>query len=346
MNANTDGTVYQKNDANARPQAAGQGTVESNAAPQAAQSAAEKLKWRAMAFGGVSGIALGGAAVAGALHAIEAMSATPSVDIVSLDAETGEPIEPAEEQGFAEAFEAARAELGAGGTFVWNGQVFSTYTPEEWESLSQEEQMAEAEAAEAQPVAAEPEPMAELEADMEADIVDIVDPDAPAGIEPEPMEMPQPEPLAAAEPEPDIQVGGATTIDDVDFYPASIDGQDLVFIDVDRDGTPDYVAADLNGDGELQEGEIIDLDSGEALSDLIYDAEPQEELAEADVMTMDNSVDDALDIVTTDEAMMLDEDPKLSGDIDMTDDQLAGSVLDGEGDLPDYMSDADVDMLV
>ncbi len=36
---------------------------------------------------------------------------------------------------FDEAFEAARAQVGPGGLFPWHGQVHSTYTPEEWDSL-------------------------------------------------------------------------------------------------------------------------------------------------------------------------------------------------------------------
>ena len=41
---------------------------------------------------------------------------------------------------FGEAFGAARADVGAGGAFVWKGQVFTTYTAEEWNNLPLEQQ--------------------------------------------------------------------------------------------------------------------------------------------------------------------------------------------------------------
>jgi len=40
-----------------------------------------------------------------------------------------------DEMGFAEAFASARQEMGPGGVFVWNGNVYSTFFAEEWESL-------------------------------------------------------------------------------------------------------------------------------------------------------------------------------------------------------------------
>lgn len=40
---------------------------------------------------------------------------------------------------FNDAFEAARAEVGAGGYFLWQGKPFSTYYKEEWDKLSSEE---------------------------------------------------------------------------------------------------------------------------------------------------------------------------------------------------------------
>ena len=37
------------------------------------------------------------------------------------------------------AFSSARQEVGAGGVFVWKGQLYNTYTAEEWEELSADE---------------------------------------------------------------------------------------------------------------------------------------------------------------------------------------------------------------
>lgn len=43
---------------------------------------------------------------------------------------------------FAEAFATARAEVGPGGAFEWHGNVYGTYTAQEWESMSDEEHQA------------------------------------------------------------------------------------------------------------------------------------------------------------------------------------------------------------
>ena len=44
-----------------------------------------------------------------------------------------------DEMSFSQAFGAARAEVGAGGAFEWRGNVYSTYTAEEWNGMSAEE---------------------------------------------------------------------------------------------------------------------------------------------------------------------------------------------------------------
>ncbi len=43
---------------------------------------------------------------------------------------------------FADAFRAAREEVGPGGFFVWNGQVYNTFLQEEWEGLNDGQQQA------------------------------------------------------------------------------------------------------------------------------------------------------------------------------------------------------------
>jgi hypothetical protein len=45
-----------------------------------------------------------------------------------------------DEMPFAEAFETARAQVGQGGTFLWKGKIYHTYTTEEWNKLSPDEQ--------------------------------------------------------------------------------------------------------------------------------------------------------------------------------------------------------------
>lgn len=44
-----------------------------------------------------------------------------------------------DDMSFAEAFETAREEIGSNGAFVWRGNVYSTFTAEEWNSMTPEE---------------------------------------------------------------------------------------------------------------------------------------------------------------------------------------------------------------
>ncbi len=43
---------------------------------------------------------------------------------------------------FAQAFSAARGEVGAGGVFHWHGQSYNTFTADEWNSMSHDQQVA------------------------------------------------------------------------------------------------------------------------------------------------------------------------------------------------------------
>ncbi len=98
-----------------------------------------KVNWRAVTIGGVTGILMG----------------IPTKAFASLFGKTGEaitpdanPIEPISmpvasidsEQSFASAFAEARENLGAGGVFEWRGQLYNTYTAEEWQEMSANEQ--------------------------------------------------------------------------------------------------------------------------------------------------------------------------------------------------------------
>lgn len=99
-------------------------------------------KWKEVVVGGVSGIALG---VAGTLFA----SATPS-DASAVETDNAEgsddtaannsAIAPMatkveDSMSFSDAFNVARAEVGSGGTFEWHGNLYSTYTADEWANM-------------------------------------------------------------------------------------------------------------------------------------------------------------------------------------------------------------------
>ena len=113
-------------------------TKQGNSFPQKGEKKG-KINWRAVTIGGVTGILMG----------------IPTKAFASLFGKTGEaitpdanPIEPISmpaasidsEQSFASAFAEARENLGAGGVFEWRGRLYNTYTAEEWQEMSADEQ--------------------------------------------------------------------------------------------------------------------------------------------------------------------------------------------------------------
>ena len=89
--------------------------------------------WKPVTISGMTGILMG----AGTMYASQKLTTDEMPAVV----ESNElPLQEASVEGcksFRDAFEAARAELGAGGVFRWHGNIYSTYTAEEWNAMSQ-----------------------------------------------------------------------------------------------------------------------------------------------------------------------------------------------------------------
>lgn len=92
--------------------------------------------WKALAIGGVSGILLG--ASKEAIKNYYTQHIKEQVDEIMNDSpsETSAPVST-DDMSFADAFAAARAELGPGHTFTWHGATFSTYTADEWAAMNE-----------------------------------------------------------------------------------------------------------------------------------------------------------------------------------------------------------------
>lgn len=169
-----------------------------------------------------------------------------------------------DDMSFSEAFAAARAEVGPGGAFEWHGNVYGTYTAEEWDNLSVEQREeynehfnwnnhttsettnttsndnVEVVAAEDNNVAGTSHTTTESNVDVEVEVVDS---------------------------DPEVQIHGVVHDDETgaNLGAMVVDDQEVVLIDVDGEGTFDYMASDLNHDGELTDNEIADI-SNEQLS--------------------------------------------------------------------------------
>ena len=103
-------------------------------------------RWQTVTIGGVAGIAMGMAASQAydslttdddAVEIIEDGQEGATTD-TSTDATVTEVHQATVDQNlsFGDAFAAARAEVGAGGVFLWHGQLYNTFTAEEWQSMS------------------------------------------------------------------------------------------------------------------------------------------------------------------------------------------------------------------
>ena len=227
------------------------------------------MNWQQVTIGGVTGILMG----AGTMYA--ATESGKEETMVENNQETAEGKEQQQEQTgslkvaevsqdltFGQAFEAARAEVGAGGVFHWHGNIYNTYTAAEWNSMS-----AGKRAEFAQQVQPEIRP-GEGKTTHRHDYVQTVHkPEEPKPEEPKQEEEKPSEPETAPgtpQPEDDGQVHF------LGFSDIEVDGQEYVaghttqsgrhvyFVDMDNDPEHriDHAVADLNNDGQFTGDEI------------------------------------------------------------------------------------------
>lgn len=113
-------------------------------------------RWVKVGAGGASaGLLLGASYLVASNHVVAGEPQNLAVDAEEPEIPVGEeaddipvvgemsiPVAPVvnDDMTFGEAFAAARNEVGAGGAFEWHGRVYSTYSEEEWNELSEEQQ--------------------------------------------------------------------------------------------------------------------------------------------------------------------------------------------------------------
>lgn len=175
-----------------------------------------------------------------------------------------------DEMSFGEAFSAARAEVGSGGVFEWNGKLYNTFTAEEWEAMSSEEKSDFQDR-----VYNNGNDVAEVTSEQEPDI-----------------NIDTPEPVAEVTPEIDddieIEVLGMEHNDtyDINLGGIMIGDQEVILVDLDSDGGDfDYAIADTDNDGFISQDEIFDL-SDDSLGNM--DLYANDNTFEDDIDTMDD----------------------------------------------------------
>lgn len=210
-----------------------------------------KQTWKQVSISGVTGILMG----AGAMKAMQSMAAGESEN--NAEQAIAEADTQYDNMSFREAFDTARAELGAGGVFRWHGNIYNTYTAEEWNAKTAKEQDDFAEQVGAE-ISAE---------DVDTD-VNIVSNDNVNGNEVAVSEQAA-ETTENADDDVRVLGYGDVTLDNgrtVTVEELEVNGQRVAVIDVDQDGEADLAMTDLNHNQQMDEGEVIDLHTGEAVS--------------------------------------------------------------------------------
>lgn len=227
-----------------------------------------------------------------------------------------------DDMSFSEAFEAARSELGPGGAFEWHGNVYSTYTAEEWDNMAEDEkddyfshfnwsassddepadgeedagetaddvvagdpvadevvqdgfaseENADGEVVSGEPVMSDVEQGEQVSDDqVSGDPVmaedDVVVDDGFVQVDgaqetSAAADQVNEEGVEILESTPEVEVLGVEHDMETgaNYAGLVVDGQDVVLIDVDgSDNKYDYMAADLNNDGQITDDEISDI---------------------------------------------------------------------------------------
>lgn len=226
-------------------------------------------KWKEVTIGGFSGIMLGSAGTLFAnnvsQHDVEEETGEEETqvsegDVAQEQNNSQSPNIPnngavatgvTDEMSFSEAFASARAELGAGGYFVWHGNVYGTYYADEWNNMSEAEQNQFSSGSASVPNSGYAYHNTEANTQQ-------------ANPEIQTTQVYQQTTTTSGE-DVDFQVLGVehANIDgehDSVIGVASMDGQAVYFIDVDgQDDQFEYMAADLNGNSQLDENEFVDV---------------------------------------------------------------------------------------
>ncbi|MDE6542586.1 MAG: hypothetical protein K2K76_01330, partial [Muribaculaceae bacterium] len=153
-------------------------------------------------------------------------------------------------------FAQARAQVGPGGVFEYNGKVYSTYIKEEWDAMSQEERV-EYQHRVFNTNPAQPEPVAATTDNQELTAYDSGD-------------------MIADEPaDNEVRVLRVETVTNEDGNTMNVavvesGNEQALLVDIDGDGMMDVIVHDDNGDGVIQDNEVHDFaDAGVGVDDLL-----------------------------------------------------------------------------
>ena len=163
--------------------------------------------------------------------------------------------------------------------FRWHGNIYNTYTSEEWNAMSAEEknQFAQRVKLEVSPADIDTKQIAEAEAQTAVEAETTTDEDVQVAPVQEEDHVAKAQ-VVTEEPVPtnsdeddDVSVIGFGDVNladgrSVTVEELEINGQRVAVIDVDKDGVGDFAMSDLNHNNRADEGEVIDLHTGDVVS--------------------------------------------------------------------------------
>lgn len=188
-----------------------------------------------------------------------------------------------EDMSFGEAFAAARAEVGPGGCFEWHGNVYGTYTADEWNNMTAEQRaeysdhfswnhidhtssnVAQHSTSQnaSSSTSATAHDQAAVTSDDDIEVVSVNHTDNHNDIAQADTHQPanQAEVIEVSQADPEIEILGVIHDNETgaNIGGMTVDGQEVILIDVDGNMEFDYMAADVNGNGQVDQDELVDI---------------------------------------------------------------------------------------
>lgn len=219
----------------------------------------------------------------------------PSPEQVILANDEGIRYAHVEADNFNDAFAQARAQVGPGGVFEYNGRLYGTYYAEEWDNMSSQEK------ADYQNRVNEVAPSHHSNSQSaHAAAQEIEHHDVSPEVVPANADMISAEPV-----DNEIRVLGVEAVQNEDGQIMNIalvecEGDQALLVDVDNNGAIDVLLHDDNGDGQLQESEVHDISgAGLDVADLMQvHAAQQGDVLYASNDDMPDYINDADSIMT------------------------------------------------
>lgn len=180
-----------------------------------------------------------------------------------------------DDMSFGEAFAAARADVGPGGCFEWRGNVYGTYTAEEWNHMTADERAdwsdhfswnhidrSQSNVAQHSTTAQHNSSNATGgDDDIEVVSVNHIESNDVVHHQHNAHQVSNEVEVQSADPEIEILGVVHDNESNVNVAGMNIDGQDVILIDVDNDLTFDFVASDVNGNGQIDQNELVNIES-------------------------------------------------------------------------------------